>query len=139
MASFTANQVGLSYPKRKETMQLIVPIARTDSSTAKCVLPKGAVVTGIHVIQTTDAVTNTGSFVLGWSGSTSALLSTFTMATTKVGQVNAGTSAGASILTKLTQDQKVISTYSVGSSTAGGEGYVTIDFFVAGAQEGVDD
>lgn len=139
MANFTSSQVGLSYPKRKETMQLIVPIARTDSSTPKCALPKGAVVTGVHVLQTVDASTAAGSFVLGWSGSTSALLSAFSMATTKVGLVNAGTSAGASVLTKLDTDKMVLSTYTVGSSTAGGTGYVIIDFFMAEANGGVDD
>lgn len=131
--------VGLSYPKRRSTMQLIIPIARTDSSTAKCVLPQGAVVTGIHVLQTVDAATAAGSFSLGWSGATTALLNSFSMATTKVGLVNAGTAYGASVLTKLDTDKQVISTYTVGSSTAGGTGYVIIDFFVAGAGENIDD
>ena len=139
MANFTSAQIGLSYPKRKETMQLVLPIARTDSSTPKCVLPKGAVITGVHVAQLVDAATAAGSFVLGWSGTTSAILSAFSMATTKVGLVNAGTSLGSGVLTKLDSDKTVISTYTVGSSTAGGTGYVIIDFFMAGANEGVDD
>lgn len=129
----------LSYPKPRTTLQKIIPIARTDSSTVKCVLPKDAVVSGIHILQTVDASTAAGSFVLGWSGSTSALLSAFSMATTKVGLVNAGTSAGASILTKLDTDKQVIATYTVGSSTAGGTGYVVIDYYMAGAGEAVDD
>lgn len=131
--------VGLSYPKRRSTMQLIVPIARTDSSTAKCVLPKDSVVTGIHVLQTVDAATAAGAFSLGWSGATTALLNAFSMATTKVGLVNAGTAYGASVLTKLDSDKQVISTYTVGSSTAGGTGYVIIDFFLSGAGENIDD
>ena len=61
------------------------------------------------------------------------------MATTKVGLVNAGVSAGVSVLTKLSVDAPVTTTYTVGSSTAGGTGFVIIDFFVAGAGEAVDD
>ena len=130
--------VNMSYPKPRSLQTKVIAIARTDSSTVKCVLPKDAVVTNIHVLQTTDAATDVGTFVLGWSGATSALLSAFTMATTKVGLVNAGTSAGASVLTKLDSDKQVIATYTVGSSTAGGVGYVVIDYFVAGPGEAVD-
>ena len=132
-------QIGLSYPKRRTTLQLIIPVARTDNGTTKAMLPKDAVVTGIHVLQNVDAATNTGSFTVGLGGTANALLTTFTMATTKVGLVNAGTSAGASVMTKLDNDYKVTVTYSVGSSTAGGTGYVIIDFFVAGPGEAVDD
>jgi hypothetical protein len=53
--------------------------------------------------------------------------------------VNAGASAGVSVLSKLTVDAPVTSTYIVGSSTAGGTGFVIIDFFVAGSGEAVDD
>jgi len=139
MASFTSAQVGLSYPKRRESMTLIVPIARTDSSTLKCVLPKDAVVCGLHVYQAVDATTAAGSFSLGWSGATTALVNAFSMATTKVGLVNTGTNTGASFMTKLDTDKAVIATYTVGSSTAGGTGYVLIDFFIPGGGEGVDD
>ena len=82
-----------------------------------------------------DATTAAGSFVLGWSGSTSAILAAFSMATTKVGQVHPGVSAGASIGTKLDSDKMVLSTYTVGSSTAGGTGFVAIKYFVAGPGE----
>lgn len=139
MASFTSSQVGLSYPKRRDTMTLVIPIARTDSSTLKCVLPKDAVVCNIQVHQTVNATTGAGSFVLGWAGSTTALLSAFSMATTAVGLVNPGTSTGASVMTKLDSDKAVIATYTVGTSTAGGTGYVIINFFIPGAGEGVDD
>jgi len=139
MASFTSAQVGLSYPKGRDVITKIIPIARTDSSTAKCVIPKDAVIIGVHVNQTVDATTAAGSFVLGWSGTTSAILSAFSMATTKVGLVNPGTSAGTGLFSKLTEDKVVLSTYTVGSSTAGGTGYVAIEYFVAGSGEGVDD
>ena len=139
MASFTSSQVGLSYPKGRDLITKIVPIARTDSSTVKCVIPKDAVIVDVHVMQTTDAVTAAGSFVLGWSGTTSAILSAFSMATTKVGLVNPGVSAGSGLLSNLTQDQAILSTYTVGSSSAGGTGYVILSYFVAGPGEQVDD
>lgn len=129
----------LSYPKARNSLFKIVPIARTDSSTVKCVLPRDAVVVGVTVNQTVDASTAAGSFVLGWAGATSALLSAFSMATTKVGLVSAGTSAGASILTRLDSDKQVIATYTVGSSTAGGTGYAIIEYFMPGPGEAVDD
>lgn len=139
MANFVASQVGLSYPKGRDLITKIVPIARTDSSTVKCVIPKDAVIVGVHINQTVDATTGAGSFVLGWSGSTSAILSAFAMATTKVGLVNPGTSAGASLFTKLDSDKQVLSTYTVGTSTAGGTGYVAIEYFIASGGEQVDD
>jgi hypothetical protein len=129
----------LSYPKRRGTLQLVIPVARTDNGTVKAWLPKDAVVSGLHVLQNADAVTNTGSFTVGLGSTANALLTTFTMATTKVGLVNAGASAGASVMTKLTVDSPVTVTYTVGSSSAGGTGFVLIDFFIPGAGEAVDD
>lgn len=129
----------LSYPKPRAIQTKVIPIARTDSSTVKCFLPKDAVVTGIHVFQTVNASTAAGSFSLGWSGATTALINSFSMATTAVGYVNPGTAVGSSVLTKLDSDKAVIATYTVGSSTAGGTGYVVLDYFVAGPGEAVDD
>lgn len=128
-------QINFSYPKPRSLQTKVIPIARTDSSTVKCVLPKDAVVVGVHVFQTVDASTAAGAFNLGWSGATTALINAFSMATTKVGLVNAGTAAGASVLTKLDSDKQVIATYSAGSSTAGGTGFVILDYFVAGPGE----
>jgi hypothetical protein len=139
MATFTSAQVGLSYPKRRETMTLIVPINRTDSSTPKCALPKDAVVCGLHVYQAAAAVTGAATFNLGWSGATTALINAFSMPTSTVGLANSGAATGASFLTKLDTDKQVIATYAVGTSTAGGTGYVIIEFFIPGGQEGVDD
>jgi hypothetical protein len=130
--------VTMSYPKPRELMTKIVSIARNDSSTEKCVLPKGAIVVDVEVLQEVNASTNTGSFVLGWSGATSALVNGFTMATTKVGLVKAGTAVGSAVCgTPLNSDKKVISTYTVGSSTAGGTGKVIIKYFMPGAGETV--
>ena len=129
----------LSYPKRRTTQQLIIPVARTDSATAKAWLPKDAVVTGVHVLQNVNASTAAGSFTVGLGSDADGILEAFSMATTKVGLVNAGVSAGVSVLTKLSVDAPVTTTYTVGSSTAGGTGFVIIDFFVAGSGEAVDD
>lgn len=129
----------LSYPKPRNTITKVIPIARTDSSTVKCWLPKDAVVSSVEVLQTTDAVTGAGSFVLGWAGATTALLTAFSMATTKVGLVKAGTAVGALVATKLDSDKAVIATYTVGASTAGGVGFVIIEYFVPGPGELVDD
>lgn len=138
MASFTTSQVGLSYPKRRDSMTLIVPIARTDSSTAKCVLPKDAVVCGLHVYQAAAAVTGAATYNLGWSGATTALLNAFSLPTSTVGLANSGSATGSSFLTKLDSDKQVIGTFG-GASSAGGTGYVIIEFFIPGGNEAVDD
>jgi len=131
--------VTLSYPKPRDIRVKVVPIARTDSSTEKCVLPKDAVICGIFVHQTVNAATAAGAFNLGWSGATTALLNAFSMATTAVGYVPGGTATGASVGTKLDSDKTVLATYTVGSSTAGGTGYVVIQYFVPGPGEGLTD
>jgi hypothetical protein len=92
----------LSYPKRRSTLQLVIPVARTDSATTKAWLPKDAVVTGVHVLQNVNASTAAGSFTVGLGSDADGILEAFSMATTKVGLVNAGVSAGVSVLTKLT-------------------------------------
>jgi hypothetical protein len=131
--------VNISYPKVRDVYTKVIPILRTDNATVKCVLPKNAVVTNVMVNQTSNAVTGAGSFSLGWSGSANALINAFSMATTKVGLVAPGTAVGASVGTQLTEDKQIISTYTVGTSTAGGEGYVLIEYFVPGAGEGMYD
>jgi hypothetical protein len=129
----------LSYPKRRSTMQLVIPVARTDSATQKAWIPKDAVITGVHVLQNVNAATATSSFTVGLGSDADGILEAFTMATSKVGLVNAGASAGVEVLTKQTTDKPVTVSYTVGSSTAGGTGFVIIDFFIAGAGEAVDD
>ena len=129
----------LSYPKRRSTLQLIIAVGRTDSATQKAWLPKDAVVTGVHVLQNVAAATAVATFTVGLGSDVDGILETFTMATTKVGLVNAGTSAGVAVLAKQSVDAPITVTYAVGSSTAGGTGFVIIDFFVAGSGEAVDD
>lgn len=139
MANFVSTQVGLSYPKGRDLITKVIPIARTDSTTTKCTIPKDAVVVDLCVYQAVDAATAAGAFNLGWAGATTALINAFSMATTKVGLVKTGTATGTGVFTKLTQDQNIISTYTVGSSTAGGTGYVTIQYFIASGNDQVDD
>lgn len=139
MANFISSQISLSYPKNRELLTKIVPIARTDSSTLKCVLPKNACIVDVHVYQAVAATTAAGTFSLGWSGTTGAIVNAFSMPTTSVGLTNVGTAAGSGLFAPLDTDKQVIASYTVGSSTAGGTGYVIIGYFVPGPQEGVDD
>lgn len=129
----------LSYPKRRSTMQLVIAVARTDAGTQKAWLPKDAVISNVHVLQNVDATTAAGSFTVGLGSDADGILEAFSMATTKVGLVNAGASAGVEVLAKQTSDKPITVTYTVGSSTAGGTGFVIIDFFIAGPGEAVDD
>ena len=131
--------VNQSYPKSRTMVRKVFAVARTDSSTAKCVLPKGAVVTNVFVYQNVNASTAAGAVTVGWTGDTDAILNAFSMATTAVGLVKAGTAIGSGVFAALDGDKQVFSTYTVGSSTAGGTGYVIIKYFMPGPGEGVDD
>jgi hypothetical protein len=133
-------RVTLSYPKPRSTLQKIIPFARTDNATVKAVLPRDAVVTDIHVFQANNAVTAAGAVSVGLSGiGNTALVNAFSLPTTSVGLANPGAAIGTSFLTKLDADRAVTATYTVGSSTAGGTGWVIIDYFVAGPGETADD
>lgn len=139
MATFTSAQVGLSYPKGRDTITKIMKINRTDASTPKMTIPKDAVICGLHVYQDSNAVTGAGAYNLGWAGATTALLNAFSLPTTSVGLANSGAATGSGFMTKLSQDQMLIGTYTVGTSSAGGTGYVIVEYFIPGGQEGVDD
>jgi hypothetical protein len=128
--------VGLSYPKPRDLFIKAVPIARADSSTVKCVIPKDSVVMGVFVHQQVVAATAAATFNLGTSGTPTGLLSSFSMATgTSVGFVTGAAATGALVGTKLAADATIISSYTVGSSTAGGTGVVYIAYYVAGPGE----
>lgn len=127
--------VNMSYPKPRNIIKKYFQILRTDSATEKCALPRDAIVTSIKVTQTSAAVTGAGAFSLGWSGTTNALVNAFSMATTSVGQAMVGTAVGAQVGTKQSADRTIISTYAVGTSTSGGEGWVELEYFVPGAGE----
>lgn len=123
-------------PKARDLLVKIGTIARTDSSTLKMVLPKGAIIAEVLVHQQVAASTAAGAVSVGWSGATTALLSSFSLPTTSVGLVTAGTAAGSGILAApLTEDKQVIASYTVGSSTAGGTGYFVVKYFIPGPGE----
>lgn len=138
MATFTAAQISLSYPKPRSCQTKVIPINRTDSSTLKCVLPKSACVVGLHVYQAVAASTAAATWTVGWAGAATALLNAFSAGTTSVGLTNPGLAAGSGVFTPLDSDKQIIATFG-GTSTAGGTGYVVIEYFVPGPQEGVDD
>jgi hypothetical protein len=54
--------INLSFPKPRATQTKIFAVARTDSSTEKCWLPKDAVIVGVYVLQTTAAATAAATF-----------------------------------------------------------------------------
>ena len=128
----------LSYPKPRSTMQKIIPIARTDSTTAKCVLPKDSVITAVTCYQAVAAGTNAATWTVGWTGATTAVLNAFSAGTTSVGLAHPGVTVGAGVFTKLDSDKQVFATFG-GTSLSGGTGFVVIEYFIAGPGEGVDD
>lgn len=130
--------VNISYPKPRSVMQKTFAIARTDSSTVKCVLPKDAIITDVDCYQNVNAGTNAATWTVGWTGDTDAVLNAFSAATTAVGLVKPGTAIGSGVFAKLDSDKAVFSTFG-GTSVSGGTGYVTISYFVAGPGEGVTD
>lgn len=139
MASFTTAQVGLSYPKQREVIYRVFPIARTDSSKVQCVVPKDAVICDLRVVQTAAAVTGAASYNLGWSGATTGLLNAFSLPTSSVGHVTSGSTTGTQFMTKLSQDRAILGTFTVGTSSAGGTGYIILGYFMVGGNEQVDD
>lgn len=127
--------VNLSYPKPRDLLTKVVQLGVADSSTEKCVLPKDAVVVEVVCNQTVNATTNASTWVLGWSGTTAALLNGFASATTKVGQVHPGVKIGSEIFTKLDSDKIIISTCTPGVSDTTSVVYAVIKYFVPGPGE----
>lgn len=139
MATFTSAQVGLYYPKGRDAITKVMKINRTDSSTPKMTIPKDAVICGVHVYQDAVAVTGNASYNLGWSGAATSILNAYALTTAGTGLANPGTATGTGVFTKLDQDRQLIGTFTVGTSSAGGTGYVAVEYFMPGGQEGVDD
>lgn len=122
--------------KPREMQVLVVPILRADTSaTSYGKLPKDAFIAGVEVVQTSSAATAAGTIDIGSASDADAILDAFSMATTAVGHVTAGVKVGVLVGTKLTADVDVQATYTVGSSTADGEGYAMIKYFVPGPGE----
>lgn len=137
--AYLPSQVTLSYPKPRESMTKIIPIARTDSSTLKAYLPKDAVISAVRIHQTSNAVTGAGGVSVGIPGNPTGIVNAFSLPTTSVGIALAGTAAGPLISSKFLNDAPIIVTYVVGTSTAGGVGFIHIDYVMAGPGEAVDD
>lgn len=130
----------LSYPKARSVYTKILPFTRTDAQTVRAWLPRDAVIMGVHIWQATNAVTATGSVSLGFPGTPSAFISGATMATSGAPRLfNPDSAAAPGLFTKLTSDVALVTTYTVGSSTAGGEGFFVVEYFVPGPGEQVDD
>lgn len=131
--------VNLSYPKIKETYTKFIPIARTDSATEKCWIPKDAVVVGVYVIQSTACDGTTGTVSVGWSGGGTELINAFNTSTNDTGYHAVGGKAGADVIagTKTTSDKLVVSTFTAGDSTTGGDGFVKIEYAVLGGGESI--
>jgi hypothetical protein len=127
--------VNLSYPKPRDVLMKAFTVARTDNATEKCVLPKDAVVVDVRVLQDVNASSAAGAVTVSCGADADGILNAFSMATTAVGLVAPGTAYGSSIGVKLTADAVVKSTYTVGSSTAGGTGTVFIYYIVPGPGE----
>ena len=127
--------VTLSYPKPRELLTKTVQLGVADSSTKKCVLPKDAVVVEVVCNQTANATTNPSTWVLGWTGTTGAILNACASATTKVGQVHPGVRIGSAVFTKLDSDKMLISTCTPGASDTTSVVYAVIKYFVAGPGE----
>ena len=129
----------LSYPKARNALFKVIPIARTDSSTVKCILPKDAVICDVKVYPTVVASTAAATWTVGWTGDTDAVLNAYSVATTSsVGLFAPGAALGSGFLQRLDSDKAVFATFG-GSSTAGATGFVIIEYFMPGPGEAVDD
>lgn len=130
-------QTIFSSPKSRDLQTKVFQIVRTDSSTQKMFLPKDAFIVKVYVHQQTNAVTGAATYNVGFQGGTGTeLLNAFSLPTTSVGFVTAGTAIGTSVNllganARLATDKMVIGTFNVGTSSAGGTGVIIIEYFVA--------
>jgi hypothetical protein len=127
--------VNLSYPKPQKTYSKFVSLGVADSSTEKCWLPKGAVIVDVNCTQTVAATTNPSTWLVGWSADTDGVLNAFASATTSVGNVKAATKMGSGWFSKLTADQKIISTCTPGASDTTSVVVLEIRYIVPGPGE----
>ena len=129
--------VNQSTPKAKASLTKFFSVARTDSGTEKCVIPKDSVITGVYVIQATACDGTTGTLSIGYSGSATAIVNAFASSTNDAGYHAVGGKAGADVIasTKYTADKIITSTFTAGDSTSGGDGIVKIEYTVLGGGE----
>lgn len=129
--------VNMSFPKPRKLQNKFFEIARTDNGTVKCVLPKGATVVDIDICQTADAVTGAATFDIGLGATANGLVNDFSMGTTSVGLAKPGNTLGANFGQVLAADSTVTVTFTVGTSTAGGTGWVRIGYLPPLPNEGM--
>lgn len=131
--------VNLSFPKPRDPLTKIIPIARTDSATEKCWIPKDAVIVGAYVIQSTACDGTTGTVSVGWSGGGTEIINAFNVSTADAGYHAVAGKAGADLIagTKTTSDKLVVATFTAGDSTSGGAGFVKIEYVVLGGGESI--
>ena len=127
--------INQSYPKPQEVYSKFFTLGVGDSSTEKCALPKGATVVDVNCTQTANATTTASTWVVGWAGATGAVLNAFASSTTSVGSVKPGTKMGTGWFSKLTADQKVIATCSVGSGDTTSVVVVELRYVMVGPGE----
>jgi hypothetical protein len=126
--------INLSYPKPKKVYSKFVSLGVADSSTEKCVLPKGAIIVDVNCTQTVAATTNASTWLLGWAADTDGVLNAFASATTSVGSVKPGTKMGSGWFTQLTADRSIISTCTPGASDTTSVVVVEIRYIVTPGQ-----
>lgn len=130
-----------SYPKPRDPLVKLFPIARTDSATEKCELPANSVVVGAYIIQSTACDGTTGTISVGWSGGGTEIINAFNASTNDAGYHSVGAKAGADLIagTKTTTQKKVVATFTAGDSTSGGAGFAKIEYVVLGGGESITD
>lgn len=131
--------VTLSYPKPRSTQNKIFAIAREDSATEKCWIPKDAVVIGAYVILSGACAGTTATISVGYGGSVNELIAAFNCSTADAGYHPVAGKAGADVIacTKQTADRLIKATYAAGDSgeTTGALGFVKLEYFVPGGGE----
>jgi len=131
--------VNLSYPKPRSTQTKLFAIAREDSATEKCALPKNAVVVGAYVILSGACAGTTATISVGYGGSVNELIAAFNVSTADAGYHAVAAKAGADVIaaTAQTADRLIKATYAAGDSaeTTGALGFVKLEYFVPGPNE----
>ena len=131
--------VTLSYPKVRDTYTKFIPIAREDSATEKCWIPKDAIVVGAYAIISGACAGTTATISCGYGGSANEFVAAFNVSTNDAGYHSVGAKAGADVIagTKQTVDRLVKATYAAGDSaeTTGALGFIKLEYIVVGGGE----
>lgn len=133
--------VTMSYPKVRDVYVKFIPIARTDSATEKCWLPKEAILVGAFVTLSGNCAGTTATISVGYGGSVNEVINAFNVSTADAGFHSVAGKAGADLIanTKQTADRLIKATYAAGDSgeTTGSLGTVRIEYIMPGGGETV--